>query len=571
MEIDQRRILGVGGLLRRRILYLLVPSAALMAATILLAFLLPVAYTSSTTILAEESDIPEDLVGGSFNSFVNQRVDALTQLIMSRKPLADLIQRYNLYADSRRHRTIDEMIEKMKEDITFETNSTHVVPQGSGRPMQATLSFTITYAHPDPELAYRVTSELANLYVNQNAIRIERRLDETTTYLDSKKSELEQKITSLEREIARFKELHVNEMPELLATNLESLRSAEAGIEAQTAELLNLKERKSEIEGDLKKTKPYARIVESTGEKVTDPEDQLDALRFEYVSKRASMSDKHPDILALRKSIAEMETVVSRKQRLIDTEKRLRTLETQYADMTARMSPQHPDLIRTAREVRQLREELAALSQELAANQETAARTPDNPAYIDLQTQLKIANLNLGESQQNLSRLQERRRVLQARIQATPVVEEAFLGLTRDYENLKQQYQDCLTQISAATSAKGIEAERKGARFTILDPANLPETPSEPNVPVIFLLGLVLSLSAGLGSVYLAELTDSSVRTAEQLQSATGLPVLSAIPYVKDERDRRRTKWSKALAVVAAVLLLCFLGWAFAYYRANYA
>ncbi|MFC1888595.1 GumC family protein [Thermodesulfobacteriota bacterium] len=570
MDIDQGRILSVGDVIRHRAVHFLVPFLGLMVLATVVAFSLPVTYDSSVTILVEESDIPEEILETTFTSFVNQRLDELTQIIMSRRVLGEIIGQYDLYRAMREEATIEEVIEKMKGDITFETNSTNVIPQGAGRPMQATLSFTITYKSGSPETAHKVTGELASLYINQNSRKIEKRLDDTTTYLEAKKLDLERDVSSLEKKIAEFKELHINEMPELLDMNIETLRDLETELEGQQAEILNLKERNLELEGNLRKTKPYSQIIQATGEKVMSPEDKLDALRFDYLSKRASMSEKHPDIIALKREISELESVVSRKQRLIDTEKRLTTLEAEYAAMSGRMNPRHPDMVRMSGEIAQVRQEIETLSGELAQQQETATRNPDNPAYIDLQTQLDITNLNIKEAEAKLLRLEARASICRGQVEATPNVEKAYLALTRNYDTLKNEYEDILNMITDAEAAKGIEANQKGERFSILDKATLPEKPSEPNVPLIVMLGLVLSLSVALGCVYLAEFTDESVRTAEEVQSATGLPVLSAIPYIHDEKDRVRARQKKIAALVLGALVLLFAIWGIYNYMMNY-
>lgn len=570
MDIDQEKMLNVGDVMRHRAVYFLVPFLGLMVLITVLAFSLPLSYESSITILVEEGDIPEDVVDTKFTSFVNQRIDELTQLIMSRRVLREIIERHNLYAAVREESGIDDTIETMKDDITFETNSTNVVPQGSGRPMQVTLSFTIAYRSGDPELAQRVTDELAALYIDQNTRKIEKRLDDTSTYLEAKKEKLEDRISLQEKEIADFKELHMEEMPEFLKTNVDALRKAEEEIEGQTADIMNLKARISELEGNLMKTKPYAEIIESTGQKVMNPEDRLDALRFEYITNRASMSEKHPDIIALKKEMTELESVVSRKQRFIDTEKRLTILDAEYAEMSGMLSPRHPDMIRMKKEIEQTRQEIDTLSKELTSQQETTSREPDNPAYIDLDTQLGITKLNLQEAIEKLSRLKARVAVYDKRVRASPEVEKAYLALTRDYENIQNEYQELLSIISDAADAKGIEANQKGERFSILDEATLPEKPSEPNVPLILMLGLVLSLSIGIGSVYFAEITDESVRTAEEVWSATGLTVLSTIPYINDKNDRLRAKKRKIAILALGVLVLLFAIWAIFHYMMNY-
>jgi predicted nucleic acid-binding Zn-ribbon protein len=328
--------------------------------------------------------------------------------------------------------------------------------------------------------------------------------------------------------------------------------------------------RRTEIEGNLKKTKPYADIIQSTGEKVMDPEAKLDALRLDYMSKRASMSESNPDIIALKKEIAELEKVVTRKQKLADAQKRLTSLEAEQAALRGKMTADHPDLAKVNREIEQVRQEVSTLSKEIDSNQEAAAREPDNPAYIDLQTQLGIAELNIKEGQEKLSHLQARAAECQRHIQATPEVEKAYLTLTRDYDNLKDKYQEVLKSASDASDARGIEAEHKGERFTVLDQASVPQTPSWPNVPVVVLVGFVLSVSVGAASVYVAELSDNAVRTAESLRGAVTPPVLSTIPYVDDEHDIRQRKCRRWLQVVLALLFVLFMVWSAFYYLVNY-
>ena len=78
-----------------------------------------------------------------------------------------------------------------------------------------------------------------------------------------------------------------------------------------------------------------------------------------------------------------------------------------------------------------------------------------------------------------------------------PQVEREYRSLMRDYENALAQYQETKAKQSRADVGKQLESESKGERFTLIDPAALPEEPISPNRPAILFLGFVFSLGSG--------------------------------------------------------------------------
>ncbi len=105
-----------------------------MATTI--AYLLPPVYESKSTILIEEQQIPPDFVRTTVTGFAEQRIQSLTQQILSRGKLLEIIKQFNLYPEMREKYTTEEIIEKMREDISLETISAEVNDQaktGAGR------------------------------------------------------------------------------------------------------------------------------------------------------------------------------------------------------------------------------------------------------------------------------------------------------------------------------------------------------------------------------------------------------------------------------------------------------
>ena len=117
-----------------------------------------------------------------------------------------------------------------------------------------------------------------------------------------------------------------------------------------------------------------------------------------------------------------------------------------------------------------------------------------------------------------------------------------------------------------AQVSEGLEVQRKGERFSLIDPADLPERPERPNRPVILVLAAFLAVVGGIGAGAAAEQLDETIRTAHQLAQFAGLAPLSLIPYLPTESDvarvvrrRRIAQWGGAGAIVSAVALSHYL------------
>ena len=80
---------------------------------------------------------------------------------------------------------------------------------------------------------------------------------------------------------------------------------------------------------------------------------------------------------------------------------------------------------------------------------------------------------------------------------------------------------------------QGLERNQKGEQFKLLEPAQVPQNPFKPNRMAIILIGLVLGIGVGVGTVFILEYNDTSVRSAERLAQETSFPVLASIPDIK--------------------------------------
>jgi hypothetical protein len=193
----------------------------------------------------------------------------------------------------------------------------------------------------------------------------------------------------------------------------------------------------------------------------------------------------------------------------------------------------------------------------------SGAIKPDNPAYISLRTQIEAADLEISALVEHERETRKEITRYQRKIESAPIVEKEYLSLLRDYENARAKYNELTSKYLEAKVALGMEETQRGERFTIIDPAQLPESPSSPNRLAIVIISLVLSLGAGVGAAAVREVMDKSIKSAEQIVETLSLQVLSVIPLMvsPQERRARRIKWagatlgSVAVLVIAAILV----------------
>src|SRR3989337_1955635 len=219
MEQDVKTVGDLLGILKRRKGSLAVPAGAVFLLAIVLAAALPRSYKAATTILIEEQEIPREYVTANITSFADQRLQSINQRIMSSTNLLEVINRFRLYPEMREKDPVEEIIEKMRKDIKFNTISADVIDPRTGRPAQATIAFAITYEGRAPETVQRVANELASMYLWENLKAREKQSSETFKFMEDEMRDVQAQFTSLDRRIASYKEKNITSLPELSQVN----------------------------------------------------------------------------------------------------------------------------------------------------------------------------------------------------------------------------------------------------------------------------------------------------------------------------------------------------------------
>ncbi len=554
----------IRSLWRRRRLILWVGGVAAVL-TLLLAFLLPPTYKATATILIEQQEIPQELVRSTITSYADQRVQVLSQRVMTTQNMLGVIDRYGLYPDLRKRAPRETLLTKIREDVALNMIGADVIDPRSGRPTRANIAFTVSYTSRSPELAFKVANELTSLYLNENVESRTKQAQQAAGFLGEESNRLSGEIALLENQLADFKRKYADQLPELKQFNIAS--AERTGMDERDAmnRLATLEQQKTLLEAQLAQISPVSPVFSETGTRVLNAEDRLRALRGSLASLTSRYGPNHPDVLATRREVEGLQKQVSADSERNDLFRQLEDAQTQLASAKQRYSADHPDVKRLDRLVAGIQQTLKDAPR-VGSGSVPAANKPDNPVYIQLKGQIDALNTERDSVKRQLAGLRGRLSDFERRLTLSPEVERQYAALARDYENARVKYQEVRAKQMEAQVSQNLEAERKGERFTLIDPALPPEQPVSPNRPLILILGLVLSLVAAAAAALIADAMDSSVRSASDLRRLLGVDPLVVLPsmvtaeVLATRRERfRKALISVAVAVPVFLLLVNFL------------
>jgi uncharacterized protein involved in exopolysaccharide biosynthesis len=541
---------------RRRRTFLIVVAASALAA-VLLAALLPATYRSTATILIEQQEIPQELVRSVITSFADQRVQVISQRVMTTQNLLSLVDRYNLYPDIRSKQPREVLLDKLRGDIGMHMISADVIDPRSGRPTQATIAFSVSYQSRSPDLALKVANDLTSLYLNENLTSRTQLGQQTATFFSEESARQAAHIADLDKSLTAFKAKHSNDLPELVQLNLQTMERTELELHDAQNKLDALDSQRVLLEAQLAQINPTSQVFSDTGQRVMGPEDRLKALKSQLASYKARFAPGHPDIVSTEREVAGLESQVKSDD---DTGDRLRELDeakAQLARAREKYSADHPDVVRLQRTVDGLESAVEAAAK--TGKRREATTHSDNPVYIQVKGQLDALTVERDRSVKRHDELQAKFDDYERRMAKSPEVEREFHTMSRELETAQLEYKQILAKQTEAQVSENLESERKGERFTMIEPPQMPEKPISPNRFLIVVMGLLLSLALGVGAAAAHESFDASVRGPNDIRQLLQVPALASIPVIVTTEDRARRKkmirYSWGGSVVAVILI----------------
>jgi polysaccharide biosynthesis transport protein len=504
-------------------------------------FKLPAVYKSEALVLVDSQKIPEKFVSSTVSSGVADRLAAISQEIMSTTRLLKIIGDLDLYKAERKAKTQEEVVEKMRRDISVTVQKDN---WATGKPV----AFKVGYQGNAPTLVAEVANQLANLYIEENLQTREVEASGTSDFIDNQLSEAKRQLDDEEGKVAKFKQAHNGSLPEQESPLLSTLS--------------NLRLQLQGIQDSLNRSQQNKLMMET-------------ALATEQ-SSEANLERA----LQMRSAAGQPLAMAGDSGQLED--RSLPKLQHQLQEMESRYTPDHPDIIALKAEIAHMQQAQQGAAKELAtaskakAQPEAVPKASDAAAPISrdllqergkiamMQTQLSGLKHDIDFEETERRRILQQTDALQARVEQLPIVEQEMVGLTRDYETSKANYKSLLDKQIAAQMSTDMERRQKSERFEIIDPARVPEKPFKPDRPLFLALGLIVSLAMALLVGFGLELRNPVLLGEWELPEH--VVVLGRVPII-DMRPKRVAKsQGKLRAVAVGSAAACVLTAAVAYY-----
>ncbi|HET6488172.1 MAG TPA: GNVR domain-containing protein [Syntrophales bacterium] len=453
----------------RRKFYFVIPFVLIFTAAILWAALAPRMYQASTLVLVTPQRVPADLVRPTVTASIIERLNSISQEIMSRTRLEQIIDELKLYQGELKQMKREEVVELMRKNIKVE------LPK---RTSETAGYFTISYTGNDPRIVTLVANKLSSLFIEENLKLREQQAVGTTEFLTNELQATKEKLEVQGQTLADYKRKNMGSLPEQRDTNIKILEQLQAQAQRNDESTRALEDRKLLI--------------------------------------MKQMSDmENPTAVT-----AGPNGSVQQKKGTMSYEAQLEELNKQLADLQSRYTEKHPDIVRTKKRIA-----------DLEKSKETTT-VKNDPRYKELKAALAETDRQILRSRQEGAKINAQADQYRGRIEVATQREQEMVTMVQEYNNTRLQYDTLIKKSEEAQQAENLERRQKGEQFRVIDPARMPEKPVQPDIPKVLLIGLFAGLGCGLGGIFVREQLDRSFRDPEDAEVTLGLKVLANIPRI---------------------------------------
>jgi polysaccharide chain length determinant protein (PEP-CTERM system associated) len=442
--------------------------------------LLPNRYKSQTLVLVSQPTVASDLVKPVDTSDMSQRLSSMQQQILSRSRLEPIIRQFGLFPKDANRKPMEYLVAELQKAIEV----TPILPMAETRANNLP-GFYVNVTLSNARTAQQVCSTITSMFIEENVHLRQQHSEDTTQFLAGQLTEAKAKLDDQDSKLAAFKTRNFGSLPDEQKNNIDLLTGLTSQLDAATQAL--------------------ARAQQDKG----FAESMLSQQVATWQSAQDGTSTETP-------------------------EQQLAPLQTELARLEARYTDDYPDVVKAKRDIAALKKKIADSENQKVSDFDKSSKSKVEPQQIaQLRAQIHTFDQVIAERSKEQDQIKKQINVLQARVQSSPIIEQEFKQLTRDYQTALEFYNDLLKKRDESAMASDLERRQEGEEFRVLDAPNLPDQPSFPNRPVFALAGFVGGLGLGLGLAYVLEMQDTSFRSERDIETSLRLPVLAMIPAIK--------------------------------------
>ncbi len=466
-------------ILKRRWWMVAIPAVVLPMIAFASSYFVQPQYLSQTLVLVEQQKVPEDYVRPVVSEDLTGRLASMREQILSRARLMPIIERFNLYGNGKM--SMDDRIDMTRKNIDIKPIHSEMARTG-GLP-----GFFISFTASDARTAQQVAGEITSLFVNENLRSRASSVEGTQEFLQGQLAEAKQNLDDQDAKLAAFEQKYMGKLPGEEAPNMNMMTTLNTQLDATTQALARMEQDKSYEEAMLAQQQSVAQTSERGG-----------------AAPQAQQAE-------------------------------LQGLLNEEADLTKRYTDDYPDVVAVRRKIKDLRAEMASAPPPAPTAPVSAPNRADSPAVLQLRAQIRSLDQGIAQKKHEQGQISGQLRIYQDRISSSPMVQEEYKNLTRDYTTAQAFYDSLLKNVNQSKMATDLEKRQQGEQFKVMDEPNLPDEPSFPKRGVFLAGGLAAGLGLGLLLVAWTEYRDTALRSERDIWAFTKLPTLAVISLTGDD------------------------------------
>jgi polysaccharide chain length determinant protein (PEP-CTERM system associated) len=461
---------------------------------------MPDVFTATTRVHVDTRSILRPLLQGmTIQPDVSSQIKLMTRLIFSRPNIEKIARMTDLDLEAKDEKSMEKLVLQMQSSLSISGGENNL--------------FNLAYTDTDPKVAKKVVQAVLTLFVEQSLGESREDSDAAQKFLEQQIKEHELRLQASEQAREEYKRANYAVMTtdNDLYGQLNKLvaQKEEAKLLVQEA-----MQRRDEIQRQLDNEEPMVSNSESEATVTNAMDLRIQNLQAKLDDLLLRYTDKHPAVVALKKSIVDL------------TKQRKRELEAVGEHMDK------PNLGGKGMEA--------------------------NPIY----QQLKIA---LGEADANSASLAAREKAYDGKIELLKQqmderlkVETHLQGLNRDYETVKSNYNELLKKRETARMSGTVEQTTDAVKFRIVDPPQVPSKPSAPNRILLYSAVLIGAVIFGLSLAIIMTFIRPSFGTINGLREVTGVAVLGSISmnWIPEVRRKKRNEMINFIVIIIILIVL---------------
>lgn len=452
--------------------------------------LLPDDYQTTARVFVDTQTILKPLLAGMTSvPNVDQQVSIMSRTLLSRPNVERVMRMVDLDINAKTPRDQQQQLDELMSKIQIGGTANYDI-------------YTISYSNRNPRLVRDVVQSLLTIFVEGSFKGKTGETRKAVQFIDDQIKAYEDKLISAENNVMEFKQKHMGLLPRQGTDYSTQLAESSDLLNTARLELVEAEQARKAISSQISGDEPILG-ADMNAAAVDNPEidgrinalnKNLDALRMQY-------TELHPDIVAAKRLVAQLETRKIEESKLKPT-----------GDPGKNYSPM--------------------LQQLKVAQTEADARVAAITARVQEYT--------------------ARHQRLMAQSNAVPEVESALAQLNRDYQINKDNYEKLIGRREAAKLSGDLSSTTDMMTFKIIDPPTVPLTPVGPNRLLLYTLVLGGALLCGVAAALLISQIRPTFLSPAELRDRTGLPVLGTVSM--NWTDAQKIKRKRGKYVFGAAL-----------------